>query len=154
VSSVGFSPDGGFLVSGSWDTTVRVWDVIAGQVHSILRGHTGKIQMVHFSPSGQNIVSSSADKTVRVWNINAPIQSPNVHPFFCVLTITDFLQFLPQESPLKLAHGWVSSDTPELLFWLPPNHRIGPHTGIQLVIGKERTLLSYENFVHGVEWTK
>ncbi|KAJ7722457.1 hypothetical protein B0H14DRAFT_2411421, partial [Mycena olivaceomarginata] len=50
---------------------------------------------------------------------------------------------------------WVSLNPSELLFWVPPNYRIGlwsPNT--TWVVGKHQTLLSYDNFVHGTEWTK
>ena len=41
VSSVGFSPDGKHVVSGSGDKTVRVWSVESGEVVLETLGDTG-----------------------------------------------------------------------------------------------------------------
>ena len=43
VSSVAFSADGSRVVSGSWDKTVRVWDVASGEVVKQLDGHSGAV---------------------------------------------------------------------------------------------------------------
>ncbi|KZP30747.1 WD40 repeat-like protein [Athelia psychrophila] len=69
VFSVAFSPDGSYIVSGSRDKTVRVWDAITGQIAlPPLEGHKDGIYSVSFSPDGSKIVSGSYDKTVRVWD--------------------------------------------------------------------------------------
>jgi WD40 repeat protein len=39
VTSVSFSPDGLSIVYGSWDKTVRVWDVSTGEEKAKLEGH-------------------------------------------------------------------------------------------------------------------
>ncbi|KAJ7174723.1 WD40-repeat-containing domain protein [Mycena filopes] len=59
--------DRDFLVSGSADTTVRLWDVRARTSTKIYRGHTGAIRAVALSPDMSCIVSGSADNTVRLW---------------------------------------------------------------------------------------
>ena len=70
VTSVAFSHDGSFLVSGSWDTTVRVWNVETGvEICEPLRGHTWIVTSVACSPDGIHVVSSSWDKSVRLWNL-------------------------------------------------------------------------------------
>ena len=39
VSSVAFSPDGKFIISGSLDKTIRVWNLINGKEIMKLEGH-------------------------------------------------------------------------------------------------------------------
>ena len=36
------APDGSWLATGSWDGTVRIWDVATGQERAILTGHAGR----------------------------------------------------------------------------------------------------------------
>ncbi|KAF7358415.1 WD40 repeat-like protein [Mycena venus] len=69
VTSVSFSPDGGRVVSGSNDGTVRVWDAQTGApVVRPFEGHSARVKCVAFSPDRERIVSGSKDDTVRVWD--------------------------------------------------------------------------------------
>ena len=70
VWSVAFSPDGKTLASGSWDQTVRLWDVETEQLLHILTGHTGEVNSVAFSLDGGTLASGSWDSTIRLWNPN------------------------------------------------------------------------------------
>jgi WD40 repeat protein len=36
VSSVAWSPDGGSIVSGSWDKTARIWDAASGECRATI----------------------------------------------------------------------------------------------------------------------
>ena len=70
VWSVAFSPNGKMLASGSWDQTVRLWDIETEQLLYTLTGHTSDIVSVAFSPDGQTLASGSWDGTIRLWNPN------------------------------------------------------------------------------------
>jgi WD40 repeat protein len=58
------------IVSGSYDHTVRIWDVVSGAVQHTMEGHTGSVNSVAFSSDGLHIVSGSYDNTVRIWDGN------------------------------------------------------------------------------------
>ncbi len=68
VHAVAYSPDGNYIVSGSEDQTVRIWDATSGKELMQLTGHTGGIWSVAYSPDGTRIVSGGADQTVRIWD--------------------------------------------------------------------------------------
>ena len=56
----------GKVYSGSWDTTIRVWNP-SGRGHpQTLRGHTGGVYALAVGLDGQ-VFSGSTDRTVRVW---------------------------------------------------------------------------------------
>lgn len=62
------SPDLRFLVSGSWDDTIRVWDLHTGKPIRKFTGHKAGVKQVALSSDQSFIVSASTDFTVKVWN--------------------------------------------------------------------------------------
>ena len=69
VSSVSFSPDGTTLASGSYDGTVKLWDVATRTNIATLQGHTSVVWSVSFSPDGATLASGSTDRTVKLWDV-------------------------------------------------------------------------------------
>ncbi|MBR8839700.1 MAG: caspase family protein [Stigonema ocellatum SAG 48.90 = DSM 106950] len=74
VNSVAFSPDGRYIVSGSDDKTLRLWDIHGNLRGQPFRGHESCVTCVAFSPDGQYIVSGSRDNTLRLWDIHGNSQ--------------------------------------------------------------------------------
>lgn len=70
VSSLGFSPDGRWLVSGSFDGTARVWDLGSRGEGIVVGRHDGAVvRSVAFLPDGARIVTGGFDHTARVWDV-------------------------------------------------------------------------------------
>lgn len=71
VMSVCFSPDSRRLASGSWDTTIKIWDVKRREEIRTLTGHAEHVESVDFSPDGRRLVSGSRDLTARIWDVDS-----------------------------------------------------------------------------------
>lgn len=72
VLSLDFNPTGTELVSGSWDRTIRLFNVGQGNSRDIY--HTkrqGRVQAVVWSPDSNYILTGSDEGNVRLWRANA-----------------------------------------------------------------------------------
>ncbi|HVF24911.1 MAG TPA: hypothetical protein VNA23_03430, partial [Anaerolineales bacterium] len=69
LRSVAFSPDGKYVLTGSIDTTAKLWDATTGKEIYTLSGHTDEVLSVAFSPDSRYIASASADTTAKLWNV-------------------------------------------------------------------------------------
>lgn len=56
------------LVSGSYDCTVRVWDILTGECRHRLTGHAQKVYSVVYDHQRKQCASGSMDGTVRLWS--------------------------------------------------------------------------------------
>jgi WD40 repeat protein len=57
------------LVSGSYDNTIKIWNLGTGKLQKTLTGHTNGVFSVAISPNGKTLVSGSSDKTIKIWNL-------------------------------------------------------------------------------------
>ena len=71
VTGVAVSPDGRYVLSASWDTTVKVWELSSSQEVRTLKGHTSHVTGVAVSPDGRYVLSASRDHTVKVWELSS-----------------------------------------------------------------------------------
>ena len=68
VQDVALSMDGNFALSGSWDGTLRLWDLNKGETTRSFIGHSKDVLSVAFSSDNRQIVSGSRDRTIKLWN--------------------------------------------------------------------------------------
>lgn len=68
VSDVVISSDGQFALTGSWDGTLRLWQIATGATTRTFVGHSKDVLSVSFSPDNRQIVSASRDRTIKLWN--------------------------------------------------------------------------------------
>ena len=57
------------LVSGSEDTTVRVWDLSRQCCTAVLKAHLSYVTSMAFLPGGAGLVTGGRDRVVNVWNL-------------------------------------------------------------------------------------
>jgi hypothetical protein len=93
VTGVAFSSYGR-LASGSWDQTVKFWDVLTGQELRGLSGKVKEVQALAFSRDGEWLAAENSSNTVTLWNA----------------TTGQEIRTLPSDKPLgTLGTSWVYS---------------------------------------------
>ncbi len=74
IASLDFSPDGQTLISGSFDQTIKVWNLKTGKMLRTLDGHKDGVNSVIISSDGQifatagGAAQANTDKTIKIWN--------------------------------------------------------------------------------------
>ncbi|MFX1365113.1 MAG: TIR domain-containing protein [Promethearchaeota archaeon] len=69
IYSLSISPDRKYIITGSADKTVKVWELESGNSFQILEGHELEVTSVNISSDGSRIVTGSEDKTVKLWKL-------------------------------------------------------------------------------------
>ncbi|KAK6111156.1 Guanine nucleotide-binding protein subunit beta-2-like 1 [Brugia pahangi] len=105
VSDVVMSSDGQFALSGSWDKTLRLWDLTTGVTSRQFVSHTKDVLSVAFSADNRQIVSGSRDKTIKLWNTLA--QCKYTVSEDCHTDWVSNVRFSPSSSnPVIVSAGW------------------------------------------------
>jgi WD40 repeat protein len=78
---VAFSPDGGRVLSGNFDNTIKLWDAATGALIRTFEGHSSPVTSVAFSPDGSRVLSATSgsvllptgdlignDNTIKLWD--------------------------------------------------------------------------------------
>ena len=71
---------GRLIASGSWDTTVRIWETQTGECLHIMTEHTEKVWEVVLNKNASHLASCSEDKTIKIWDTKTGL---------CVKTLGD-----------------------------------------------------------------
>lgn len=69
ILTLGVTPDGKWVISGSSDNTIKIWNLKTGQEIFTLTGHTDKVNVVALTPDGKRLISGSSDKSIKIWNL-------------------------------------------------------------------------------------
>ncbi|HTU88880.1 MAG TPA: hypothetical protein VMF69_02175, partial [Gemmataceae bacterium] len=76
VYAVAFTPDGKYVVSGSGDRTLKVWDSATGKEIKSFDGPAGHQKLVmslSISPDGSLVASGGTDNTAKIWDFPSSI---------------------------------------------------------------------------------
>jgi F-box and WD-40 domain protein CDC4 len=134
---------GDTLVSGSYDTSVRVWKISTGEVLQRLSGHQQKVYSVVLDHARNRCISGSMDNMVKVWSLETGA---------CIFTLEGHTSLV---GLLDLSHGRLVSAAADstLRIWDPENgqckSRLCAHTGAitcfqhdgqKVISGSDRTL--------------
>ena len=69
--SVCYSPDRKYVVSGSEDKTIKIWEIETGRCIRTLEEHTSSVTSVVYSPNGKYVASGSGDGTIKLWEVSS-----------------------------------------------------------------------------------
>lgn len=78
VASLSFAPDGGTLVSGSWDRTVRIWNIFARTQTSEPLQLQSDVLCVAFRPDSKQVAVSTLDGQLTFWSASEATQQGGV----------------------------------------------------------------------------
>lgn len=103
VEDCTISSDGQYCLSGSWDGTLRLWNIHSGETTKRFVGHDKDVLSIAFSLDNRQIVSGSRDRTIRLWNTLGE----------CKYTINGHKEWVScvrvspsQTNPLIVSCGW------------------------------------------------
>jgi WD40 repeat protein len=71
VWSVAFSADGQWLISSSYDETIKLWSVVTGKCLKTFTGNQGGVLTIQFSPDNRLIISGGIDGNLNIWDVQS-----------------------------------------------------------------------------------
>lgn len=89
MSSISYSPDGNFIVTGGYDGKIKVWNVNSGFCSLTFSEHTSGVTGIDFSRNKKFFVTASLDGTVRAFDMIRfrnfkTLTAPRLVQFSCV----------------------------------------------------------------------
>ena len=68
VNTVIVTNDTNYIISGSADKTIIIWNLLKKKKETVLQGHLNEVNSLAVTSDNKYIISGSADKTVKIWN--------------------------------------------------------------------------------------
>ena len=91
---VSFTPDGRYLVGGSWKGWVRLWSTRTWKpVTRQLTGHAGRVEFASMGPDGRTLATGGQESAIRLWDTRTQ------QPFGAPLPALEGYGVAPQFSP-------------------------------------------------------
>eukprot|EP01017_Pseudomicrothorax_dubius_P008801 TRINITY_DN12918_c0_g1_i1.p1 TRINITY_DN12918_c0_g1~~TRINITY_DN12918_c0_g1_i1.p1 ORF type:complete len:458 (-),score=80.59 TRINITY_DN12918_c0_g1_i1:514-1887(-) len=69
VSCLLFSPTENYIASGSWDKTIRIYDLFSRKRKGEIYDHNSEITAIDFRPDGKEIVSTTLKGEIYIWDV-------------------------------------------------------------------------------------
>ena len=73
VRAVAVTYDNKYIISGSLENTLRVWNLQEKRQETVMRGHASYVTSIAIT-NNKYVISGSNDKTVRVWSLQKKCQ--------------------------------------------------------------------------------
>ena len=102
VEDVAISSDGMFALSGSWDNTMRLWNLDSGETRNQLWATKTTSSRSH-SRQEQHIIPGSREKTINLWNTIVKLK----HETTTATPAGSLGALLPRRAQADLCLGWL-----------------------------------------------
>ena len=68
INAIAISPNGE-IITGSNDSTLRVWSLSSGECQAVYDGHMSSVLCLVLTCDGESVISGLEDKTVKAWHL-------------------------------------------------------------------------------------
>lgn len=69
LNSIAFSPDGQYIVTGSDDFSIKIWNSETGNIVRTIKADNSSVNHVYVTPDSKNIISTHGNIRTKIWNI-------------------------------------------------------------------------------------
>ncbi|ETO05460.1 hypothetical protein RFI_31936 [Reticulomyxa filosa] len=101
INHIGVIGGNGYTIcSGSYDNTIRIWDIETTKQLNVFKGHEDSIKSAKYGSNEllNTILSGSHDKSVRLWDIRSGQQIQLFNGHLCTVTCVEYSSFVIKDS--------------------------------------------------------